>query len=70
MNEESKYSILLSQLFVRFCPDSVKMLTECGLLCLKVGQIQPAFEKLSSALALDPTYKKALLAIGYITHVC
>lgn len=46
------------------------MLTECGLLHLKVGQIQQAVEKLRSALALDPTHKKALLAIGYITQVC
>lgn len=54
----------------RFCPESVNILTECGLLHLKMGQIQMAVEKLSSALALDPTYKKALVAIGFITQVC
>lgn len=68
-NEIKKIKLLTSQCS-RFCPDSVNMLTECGLLHLKVGQIQQAVEKLRSALALDPTYKKALLAIGYITQVC
>lgn len=45
------------------------MLTECGLLHLKVGQIQEAVDSLRSALALDSNHKKALLAIGYITQV-
>lgn len=45
------------------------MLTESGLLFLKVGQTQHAFERLSSALALDSAYPKALLGIGYITQV-
>lgn len=45
------------------------MLTEAGLLNLKMGQTQQAFEKLSSALALDPVCAKALLGIGCITQV-
>lgn len=61
---------VLTNSFFRFCPDSIPMLTECGILHLKLGQIQQAVEKLRSALALDPAYKKALLAIGYITQVC
>ncbi|CAH1365097.1 unnamed protein product [Tenebrio molitor] len=53
---------------VESCPDSVDILTESGLLCLKMGQTQHAFERLSSALALDPTCAKALLGIGCITQ--
>lgn len=51
------------------CPDSVTLLTEAGLLYLKTGQSQHAFERLSQALALEPTCAKALLGVGYITHV-
>ncbi|XP_063905055.1 Bardet-Biedl syndrome 4 protein [Zophobas morio] len=53
---------------IESCPDSVNMLTEAGILCLKMGQTQHAFEKLSSALALDPACSKALLGIGCITQ--
>lgn len=45
------------------------MLTESGLLYLKSGQTQLAFERLSSALALDPTCSRALLGVGCITQV-
>lgn len=45
------------------------MLTESGLLYLKMGETQPAFERLSSALALDPVCPKALLGMGCITQV-
>ncbi|CAG9820960.1 unnamed protein product [Phaedon cochleariae] len=44
------------------------MLTESGILHLKEGQSQQAFERLSSALALEPAFPKALLGIGYITQ--
>lgn len=53
---------------IESCPDSVDMLTESGLLYLKIGQTQLAFERLSSALALDPTHYKALLGVGCITQ--
>ncbi|EFA07311.1 Bardet-Biedl syndrome 4 protein homolog-like Protein [Tribolium castaneum] len=53
---------------IESCPDSVNLLTETGLLCLKLGQTQFAFERLSSALALDPVCAKALLGIGCITQ--
>lgn len=53
----------------RACPDSVKMLTESGLLYLKAGQVQDAFERLGAALALEPTCGKALLGVGCITQV-
>lgn len=45
------------------------MLTESGLLYLKSGQTQHAFERLSAALALEPTCAQALLGIGCITQV-
>lgn len=45
------------------------MLTESGLLYLKSAQTQHAFERLSAALALEPTCAKALLGIGCITQV-
>ncbi|KAJ8925989.1 hypothetical protein NQ315_009844 [Exocentrus adspersus] len=51
------------------CPDSVNMLTESGLLFLKMGQNQQAFERLSSALALKPAHVKALLGVGCITQM-
>ncbi|KAF2902241.1 hypothetical protein ILUMI_03958, partial [Ignelater luminosus] len=50
------------------CPDSTTMLTESGLLHLKLGQTQQAFENLSSALALDPSCSQALLGVGCITQ--
>lgn len=45
------------------------MLTESGLLYLKSGQTQQAFERFSPALALEATCAKALLGIGCITQV-
>lgn len=45
------------------------MLTDSGILYMKLGQTQLAFERLSSALALEPTHYKALLGIGCITQV-
>nr|CAI5864793.1 unnamed protein product [Callosobruchus analis] len=63
-----KTAIQVSDSAVESCPDSVNMLTESGLLNLKVGQTQQAFERLSAALALDPTCVKALLALGYVTQ--
>lgn len=53
---------------IEACPDSINMLTESGLLYLKVGQTQHAFERLSSALALDPHHCRALLGVGCITQ--
>ncbi|XP_017775178.1 PREDICTED: Bardet-Biedl syndrome 4 protein homolog [Nicrophorus vespilloides] len=53
---------------VASCPDSVNVLTKSGLLYLKVGINQHAFERLSSALALDPLNPRALLGIGCITQ--
>ncbi|KAF5308143.1 hypothetical protein FQR65_LT06322 [Abscondita terminalis] len=50
------------------CPDSTSMLTESGLLYLKMGQTQQAFQSLSSALALNPSCAQALLGIGCITQ--
>ncbi|KAG5885944.1 hypothetical protein JTB14_018398 [Gonioctena quinquepunctata] len=61
-----KSAVAVSNAAVESCPDSVNMLTESGLLYLKVGPTQHAFERLSSALALEPTYPKALLGIGCI----
>lgn len=45
------------------------MLTDSGILYMKLGQTQLAFERLSSALALEPVHYKALLGIGCITQV-
>lgn len=45
------------------------MLTDSGILYMKLGQTQFAFERLSSALALEPTHYKALLGVGCITQV-
>ncbi|XP_023309913.1 Bardet-Biedl syndrome 4 protein homolog [Anoplophora glabripennis] len=61
-------AVAVSNSAVESCPDSVQMLTESGLLYLKVGQSQHAFERLSSALALEPTYTRALLGVGCITQ--
>ncbi|XP_066157779.1 Bardet-Biedl syndrome 4 protein-like isoform X2 [Euwallacea fornicatus] len=61
-------AIVVANTGVEACPDSVTLLTESGLLYLKIGQSQYAFERLSQALALDQTCAKALLGIGYITH--
>ncbi|KAH1000949.1 hypothetical protein HUJ04_013217 [Dendroctonus ponderosae] len=61
-------AIAVGNAAAEFCPDSVQLLTESGLLYLKTGQTQHAFERLSQALALDPACSKALLGIGCITH--
>lgn len=45
-------------------PDSCELATSLGLLYMKTGQYQRAFEKLGSALAHDPMCTKALLAAG------
>ncbi|XP_030755352.1 Bardet-Biedl syndrome 4 protein homolog, partial [Sitophilus oryzae] len=64
-----KSAIAVSNAATECCPDSVNMLTESGLLYLKAGQSQYAFERLSQALALEPSHSKALLGIGCITMV-
>ncbi|XP_072387050.1 BBSome complex member BBS4 isoform X2 [Diabrotica undecimpunctata] len=66
LQKEVKAAVAISNAAVESCPDSVNMLTESGLLFLKIGQNEYAFERLSSALALEPAHTKALLAIGCI----
>ncbi|XP_056640273.1 Bardet-Biedl syndrome 4 protein [Diorhabda sublineata] len=66
LQNEIKSAVAVSNAAVESCPDSVSMLTESGLLFLKIGQNEFSFERLSSALALEPTHTKALLAIGCI----
>ncbi|CAH2015390.1 unnamed protein product [Acanthoscelides obtectus] len=63
-----KAAIAVSDSAVMSCPDSINLLTESGLLNLKAGQTQQAFERLSATLALEPTCVKALLALGYVTQ--
>ncbi|XP_067002347.2 Bardet-Biedl syndrome 4 protein [Anabrus simplex] len=45
-------------------PDNADFATNLGLLYMRMGKYQQAFEKLGSALARDPTCTKALLAAG------
>ncbi|XP_060521953.1 Bardet-Biedl syndrome 4 protein isoform X2 [Cylas formicarius] len=64
-----KSAVSVANAAVESCPDSAKMFTESGLLYLKIGQNQHAFERLSQALALDPTCSRALFGIGCITQM-
>ncbi|XP_022907964.1 BBSome complex member BBS4 [Onthophagus taurus] len=66
---EIKSAITVCNAALENCPDSIEMLTQSGLLYLKSGQTQLAFERLSSALALEPTCSRALLGIGCITQL-
>ncbi|KAK4885296.1 hypothetical protein RN001_001567 [Aquatica leii] len=61
-------AIAVTNAALESCPDSTSMLTESGLLHLKLGQTQQAFQSLSSALALNPSCSQALLGIGCITQ--
>ncbi|KAB0804558.1 hypothetical protein PPYR_01528 [Photinus pyralis] len=61
-------AINVSNAALESCPDSTSMLTQSGLLHLKLGQVQPAFQCLSSAVALNPSCSEALLGIGCITQ--
>jgi uncharacterized protein HemY len=57
-------------LYIRWYPDSCELATSLGLLYMKTGHYQHAFEKLGSALAHDPMCTKALLAAGSMMQVC
>lgn len=50
-------------------PDSIELATSLGLLYMKVGDHQKAFERFGSALAQDPNCSKALLAAGAMMQV-
>ncbi|KAL1502259.1 hypothetical protein ABEB36_007425 [Hypothenemus hampei] len=68
LEKDFRSAIAVANAGVESCPESVKLLTEAGLLFLKTGQSQYAFERFSQALALDQTCSRALLGIGCITH--
>ncbi|KAF5272417.1 hypothetical protein FQA39_LY07885 [Lamprigera yunnana] len=65
---ELESAVAVSNAALESCPDSTDILTESGLLHLKIGQTQQAFQNLSSALALNPSCSQALLGIGCITQ--
>ncbi|KAL0279168.1 UNVERIFIED_CONTAM: hypothetical protein PYX00_000777 [Menopon gallinae] len=50
-------------------PDNVDLAAALGLLYMKIGEHQKAFEKFGSALARDPQSSKALLALGAMMQV-
>ena len=50
-------------------PDSVELSTSLGLLYMRIGEHQKAFERLGTALAHDPNCAKALLAAGAMMQV-
>ncbi|XP_072757079.1 BBSome complex member BBS4 [Anoplolepis gracilipes] len=47
-------------------PESIDAATELGLLYLKIGDIQRAFQQFGAALAYSPNYVKAILPMAYI----
>lgn len=51
-------------------PDSVDLAVALALLYMDLGDHQKAFEKFGTALALDPTCARALLAVGALMQVC
>ncbi|GJQ76168.1 hypothetical protein Trydic_g1913 [Trypoxylus dichotomus] len=68
MENDIRSAIAVCNAALEVSPDSVNMLTKSGVLYIKTGQTQLAFERLSSALALDPICADALLGIGCITQ--
>lgn len=53
----------------RLYPSSSELYTALGLLHMKLGEYELAFDKLGSALAHDPMCVKALLAAGSVIQV-
>lgn len=53
----------------RIIPDNVDVLTEIGVLYLKVNDTKNAFEKLFDATKLDGNCYKAIMALGAILQV-
>lgn len=49
--------------------DDVAMMTQIGILYLKINEYQRAFEKLLDAIAIDDKCAAALLALGSILQV-
>ncbi|XP_012150185.1 Bardet-Biedl syndrome 4 isoform X2 [Megachile rotundata] len=47
-------------------PESIEAATELGLLYLKIGDVQQAFQQFGTALAHSPNCTKAILPIAYI----
>ncbi|XP_006614029.1 Bardet-Biedl syndrome 4 protein homolog isoform X1 [Apis dorsata] len=47
-------------------PESIEAATELGLLYLKIGDVQRAFQQFGTAIAHSPNYAKAILPIAYI----
>ncbi|GLV40575.1 Bardet-Biedl syndrome 4 [Carabus blaptoides fortunei] len=65
-DNDLRSAVAVSNAALENCPDSTDMLNESGILYLRTGQIQHAFERLSSVLALEPNCVKALLGVGSI----
>lgn len=55
--------------FRRGNPESTEAATELGLLYLKIGDVQRAFQQFGAALAHSPTCTKAILPIAYVIQV-
>ena len=47
-------------------PESIEAATELGLLYLKIGDVQQAFQQFGTALAHSPNCTKAILPIAYV----
>ncbi|XP_043507682.1 Bardet-Biedl syndrome 4 protein isoform X3 [Frieseomelitta varia] len=58
---QNAYTAALSQ-----NPESIDAATELGLLYLKIGDVQRAFQQFGTAIAHSPNYTKAMLPIAYI----
>lgn len=50
-------------------PESIDAATEMGLLYLRIGDTQRAFQQFGAALAHSPNCVKALLPMAYIMQV-
>lgn len=50
-------------------PESIEAATELGLLYLKIGDVQRAFQQFGTAIAHSPNYAKAILPVAYIIQV-
>ena len=51
-------------------PESPELLTSLGLLLLRVGDSQRAFDQLGTSLLHDPRSARTIMAVGSIIQVC
>lgn len=66
LQEDFKAALKVYQEAIDFSPQNSKLLTTLGLMYLRLGENQKAFDNLGNSLAHDPLDPKTILAVGSI----